>query len=316
MNTAQKVAALAINTLKIDDNGAVPMKKSKLKAVDPKAAEPSKPKVLLFGKPGAGKTWGSLDFPNVYFIDSEGGANLDHYTDKLKKSGGVYFGPEQGSRDFATVIEEVKTLATEDHPYKTLVIDSISEIYNDEIAKEQKRLGDKDAFGASKKPATALSRELISWVKKIDMNVIIIAHEKAEWFKGEQVGSTFDAFDKIEYILHLALQIAKQGDSRVARVKKSRLQGFPDGSVFPWGYAEFAERYGRDVIEKKGTAVKLATTEQLKELKELLEVVKISEAQIEKWLSAADVSKFEDMDEKTLASLLTHIKTKIAKGGK
>jgi hypothetical protein len=69
-----------------------PKAKSKLKAVAPKAAEPSKPKMLIFGKPGVGKTWTSLDFPNVYYVDTEGGADLAHYTDKLEKSGGVYFG--------------------------------------------------------------------------------------------------------------------------------------------------------------------------------------------------------------------------------
>ena len=67
---------------------------SKLRAVDPKAASPSKPKILIFGKPGVGKTWTSLDFPSVYYIDTEGGADLNHYTDKLKKAGGVYFGPD------------------------------------------------------------------------------------------------------------------------------------------------------------------------------------------------------------------------------
>ena len=77
--------------------------RSRLKAVAPKAAEPSKPKVLIFGKPGVGKTWQALDFPSVYYIDTEGGADLAHYTDKLERSGGVYRarllqgGPDQGA---------------------------------------------------------------------------------------------------------------------------------------------------------------------------------------------------------------------------
>src|SRR5664280_1663930 len=80
--------------------GAKPM--TKLKAKDPKTTEPSKPKILIFGKPGVGKTWFSLDFPSVYYIDTEGGADLAHYTAKLIKSGGVYMGPEDGSLDFPT----------------------------------------------------------------------------------------------------------------------------------------------------------------------------------------------------------------------
>ena len=68
---------------------------SKLKAIAPKAAEPSKPKMLIYGKPGVGKTWAALDFPSVYYMDTEGGADLEHYTDKLLAAGGMYFGPEQ-----------------------------------------------------------------------------------------------------------------------------------------------------------------------------------------------------------------------------
>jgi hypothetical protein len=92
--------------------------RSRLKAVAPKHAEPSKPKVLIFGKSGVGKTWTSLDFPSCYYIDTEGGADLAHYTAKLEVAGGVYLGPDQGSTDFATIIEQVKALATERHPYR------------------------------------------------------------------------------------------------------------------------------------------------------------------------------------------------------
>ena len=54
-------------------DGMTPKRVSRLKAVAPKAAEPSKPKMLLFGKPGIGKTWFSLDFPACYYIDTEVG---------------------------------------------------------------------------------------------------------------------------------------------------------------------------------------------------------------------------------------------------
>ena len=59
-----------------------PARKSKLLAVAPETVEPKKPKVLIFGAAGVGKTWTSLDFPGVYYIDTEGGADLDHYRAK------------------------------------------------------------------------------------------------------------------------------------------------------------------------------------------------------------------------------------------
>lgn len=292
---------------------AVTKKPSKLSAVDPKVAEPSKPKVLIFGKAGVGKTWSSLDFPNVYYIDSEGGATRNHYTDKLSKSGGAYFGHEQGSMDFETILGQVQALATEDHQYKTLVIDSITKVFNAEIAKEAERLGDKDAFGASKKPAIAYMRRLINWLSRIDMNVILIAHEKAMWEGGEQNGFTYDAWDKLEYELDLSMQIVKVADKRLAKIRKSRLIGFPDGSTLPWSYADFAERYGREVIEKQGEKITLASIEQLKAVSDLLEVVKLQEGTKEKWFTAAGVTSFEEMDTQKIQKIINLLKERMPK---
>lgn len=289
---------------------AKPKTKSKLGAVDPKAAEPSRPKITIFGKPGVGKTWGALDFPSVYYIDTEAGADLAHYTDKLKKSGGVYFGREQGSQDFATIIEQVKALATEEHPYKTLVIDSLSKVFNLEINKEAERLGDKDGFGASKKPAVRMSSTLIRWLDKLDMNVILICHEKPEWSKGEQIGFVPDAHEKLEYELHLCLRITKEGESRRAYVKKTRLVQFPDGSKFDWSYEEFAKKAGRNILEAGAKQIVLATPEQVKELNDLLEIIKMPEDTIEKWLKKANAEKFEEMESATINSCINLMKTK------
>jgi hypothetical protein len=289
------------------------MSRSKLKAVDPKAAEPSKPKILIYGKPGAGKTWTSLDFPNVYYIDTEGGADLAHYTDKLKASGGVYMGPEQGSLDFAEVIDQIQALATEQHPYKTVVIDSISKLFNTEIAREGERLdktGTKNEFGKDKIPAVRMMKRLISWLTRLDMNVILIAHEKAEWKNGEQVGDTFDCWDKLEYELHLCLNIIKAGPNRLARIRKTRLTGFPDASTFPWSYAEFSQRYGKDIIEKQAKAIELATPEQIAELNRLLDTIKLPDGLTDKWLNAANAESFADMDKDKLEACIQAVKTK------
>jgi GTPase SAR1 family protein len=76
-----------------------------LRAVAPTQIEPSRPKIVLFGKPGVGKTFGALDFPQPYYIDTEGGAKQDQYRKKLIASNGGYLGPDQGSREFSTVVD-------------------------------------------------------------------------------------------------------------------------------------------------------------------------------------------------------------------
>jgi hypothetical protein len=295
-----------------------------LLAVAPESVQPQKPKVLIFGPAGVGKTWTALNFPNVFYCDHEGGADLDHYREKLKRSNGGYFGPEQGSLDFETVIGQVQALATETHPYKTIVFDSITKLFNNAISEESERIiakGNKDEFGASKKGPVRQMAQLLRWTNRADMNAIFIAHETALWGlndKGqrEQVGVTFDAWPKLEYELHFVLRISKIGmgenAKRFAHVGKSRLTGFPEGSRFDWSYDEFAERYGRDVIEKQVQAVVLASPEQVGEVKRLLEIVKLPEGTTEKWFKAASVESWDEMDAEKIEKCIATLKEKLS----
>lgn len=294
-------------------------KRSKLAAIAPKAAAPSKPKVLIYGKPGVGKTWSALDFPSVYYIDTEGGADLAHYTDKLAASGGVYLGPKEGSLSFETIIDQVKALATEQHPYRTLVIDSVTKLFNVAIADEAERIeaaGKKNEFGADKKPAVGNMRRLVAWLTRLDMNVILIAHAKPEWTlvgaAREQTGETFDCWDKLEYELHLCLYIAKNGPRRTAKVRKTRLLGFPDAEVFDWSYDGFADRYGREVIEGTVQALVLADADLVAEVVRLTGIVKLPEGTIEKWFTAAGVQSWAEMDAERVTKAVTYLQGMLA----
>jgi len=296
------------------------MAKSKLLAVAPDKVEPKKPKVLVYGVAGVGKTWTSLDFPNVFYIDTEGGADLDHYRAKLKASGGVYLGPDQGSLDFETVIGQVEALTTEKHPYKTIVFDSITKLFNTAITDEQQRLGDKDAFGASKKGPVRQMNRLVRWINKCDLNVVMIAHEKDLYGlvngSREAIGRTFDAYEKLEYDLHFVLRITKLGKGnnakRVATIGKSRLVGFVEGDTFEWNYAEFAARYGKDVIENEVKPIVLATAEQVAEIGRLIEALNFPPETVQKWLNAAAAETFAEMEADKIAACIKSLKDKAA----
>ncbi len=272
-------------------------KPSKLKGRDPSSVEPSKPKIVIFGLPGSGKSWSAIEFPNVFYVDTESGVDLDHYRKKLKDAGGLYFGPEDGSLDFPTVLEQVQALATEDHDRKTLVIDSLSKLYNNQIVLTQEKMakaGIEDAFGASKKEAIGYMRRLVAWINKLDLNVVLVHHQKSQWKDGKEVGMTFDSWEKLEYELHLVLRIAKSGPDRRAYVGKSRLAQFPEGESFPWSFTEFAKRYGADVIGRAAVKQNLATEEQRKQYADLLLKVKIPADTLDKWNAAVpDVALLE-----------------------
>lgn len=289
---------------------------SKLKAKDPKTAEPSKPKMVLFGPSGVGKTWFSLSFPSVYYIAPEDGASRAHYTDRLKASGGVYMGQEDGALDFETVIEQLKALGSEKHAFKTVVIDSITKLFNTAVASEAERLGDKNAFGADKKPAIAYMRRLVAAVSRLDMNVLLIAHEKAEWGQDEkgqrvELGKVPDCWDKLIYELDLAFLAQKRGASRVAVTKKSRLLGFPEGESFKLDFAEFSTRYGKDIIEKEVVPIALATPEQVAEINRLVDLLKVDSTTTGKWLEKANAETFAEFNTNQAESVIKNLNSKI-----
>jgi hypothetical protein len=288
-----------------------------LKAKDPKKAKLKKPKILIFGPPGVGKTWGALDFPRVYYIDCEGGATLDHYTDKLKASGGVYLGPEDGANDFDVVLDQVKALATSKHPYGTLVLDSYSKLYSTRIAEqfevmEGKQNFDPDkTFGREKKPAISKTRQMIAWFDRLDMNAILICHQKDVWADGKVVGHTFDGYEKLEYELDLVLQIQKVGQARKAKVGKCRLKQFREQEVFDWNYTTFATKYGKEVIEAASVPVEPASAEQIRVIEQLSSIVRLDDEIRVKWFEKAGVDAWGEMDATTIQTCIDHLKSKL-----
>lgn len=302
---------------------------TKLKARDPAEVKPGKIKGLVFGAGGSGKTFFGLSFGAPYYIDTEGGADLAHYQARLKASGGKYMGPDDGSNDFTVLMEQVQALATEQHGFRTLVIGSITKIYQSCIANESERLGEKDAFGASKKPAIAQMRRLVNWVQRLDMNVWFEAHETSEWGVNpksglrEEIGKVADVWDKLSYELDLSLWFVKRGNSRLAIVRKSRLVGFPDADQF-WlqengtdvGYRNFAERYGKDFIEGPVVPITLATSDQVAEINRLLDAVRVERSDVEKILNRANAETWSELNTVQAQATITWLQKKVAPSGK
>lgn len=298
---------------------------SKLKAKKPEEVQPGKSKVLLWGPPGAGKTWLALNFPVPYFIDTEGGADLKHYMRKLKASGGGYLGPEDGSNDLDIIIGQVRALATESHPYKTLVIDSLTKPYDTALGSEKEawtsRYGDKKDYGSTKQKPLQKLRTLLALVDKIDMNVLLIAHAALDWDAKEEGKDPrkADIWDKVIHDLDLALRIEHVNQGiRNAVVTKSRLEGFPEFSRFPLqekdkdvGYQNFAERYGRDFIEADVKPIALASPEQVAEIERLAEVVTGGSESLVKALSKAEVDSVSEFTQDQATKVIEWFHKKI-----
>jgi hypothetical protein len=285
-----------------------------LKGKKPEIVIPGKPKLLLSGAPGVGKTLFSLGFDRPYFIDCESGATRSQYMDKLVKSNGLYMGKEDGAQDFPTVIEQVKTLATTKHEYSTLVIDSFSKLYNLTAAIAEEKVG--NAYGADKKEAQKPTRQLQLWLDRLDMVVILVCHSKSEWKNGQPTGlSTYDGYDKLSYDLDLWLEATITGKKRSFVVRKSRIEGFEIGNSYPLEYPVFADLYGKDIIEKPSVPTVLATPDQITEAKRLVALFNLSDEDQVKALKKYDVDTFEELTDVQIKQIIDNLTKKIT-GGK
>jgi hypothetical protein len=278
--------------------------------------EKARPKVVFFGEAGVGKTYMSLQFPKPYYIDTEEGMKYKQYVELLNKGGGAQF----KSTDFDEILREVKALLTEKHEYKTLVIDSISKLYNNmateaalELAKrEGAKNPDGTAFSGHMKKAQTKLKALFLLLDRLDMNIVLIAHSKANWKQGECVGTTFDFHDKLAYDLDLTLEVTLFGKSkRTATVIKSRMLEFEKLSTFDFTYENFAKMYGKQYIDKDAEPEELATPEQVAELRKWIEKLSIDEKVTNKWLDKAKASKFEEMEKSKIQACIDHIKKDI-----
>lgn len=259
----------------------------------PDTIQSQRAKFMIFGAPGIGKTLTATDFPSAVLIDTEKGATQPHYVDKLRKSGAWYMGPEDGSTLIDVVTQQVEALATKAHDRKTLILDSISHLWNLTCAEKEKAVG--NSYNRDRKEAMPHFRRLFSWIDRLDMNVIIIAHEREKYEKGVSVGQTYDGPDKWDYMLDLTGRVIRQGESRKLVIIKTRLKAFPDNAIIPWTYDEFASRYGRENLEATAQVVTLAKPDQIAAFNELTRILNTPRERIEKFLAAANADSIEEL---------------------
>lgn len=277
-----------------------------LKAKKPAMIE-SRLKALFYGCAGVGKTMAAIQFPRPYIIDTEGSTNKPQYVKAIDSVDGVVL----MTVDFDEMVNEIRELLTTSHEYKTLVIDSLTLLYNDLLDKAERKVGTE--FGRHYGEANKRMKQLLNLLFRLDMNVIITAHSKNEYGANLSVlGQTFDCYKKLDYLFDLVFEIQKRGkDHRVGIVKKSRIEAFSDSDNFPFSYDEIAKRYGREVLERDAVAQELATDEQTFEIKRLIDLIKVPSETVDKWLTKSDSTCFEEMPKDAIQKCIDYLSKKI-----
>lgn len=286
-----------------------------LRGVKPKSIQ-KRLKALFYGAAGVGKTTAAINFPKPYLIDTEKGAENTQYIKTLEKNGGVIF----QTSDFDDLIKEIRSLLTEKHEYKTLIIDPLTTLYNDLLDKSaliiKSQSKDKDVtgteFGRHYAEANKKMKHLMSLLLRLDMNVIVTSHAKNEYAGNMTIiGSTFDCYKKLDYLFDLVFEIQKRGKDRVGLVKKTRIENFSDNETFPFSYSEISKRYGKEILERDAIAQELASEEQIKEIERLIELFKVPEEVWKKWLDKADSEVWSEMQKDKIQKCIDHLSNQI-----
>lgn len=153
------------------------------------------PRVLIYGVPGIGKTTLAAEAPNPIFLQLEDGtpAGLELAS----------FGEVPG---FAALMDNLKALATEQHDYQTVVLDSLTALEPmiwEETCRRH-RWNDIEAAGYGKGyvAADTVWREVLAALAKLrkepGMAICMIAHCEITRFEDPTVG----AYSRYELRLH------------------------------------------------------------------------------------------------------------------
>jgi hypothetical protein len=277
-----------------------------LRGVQPEAMK-KRLKCLVFGPAGVGKTTACLQFPKSYVIDCEKGC--ENYPNVIKKAGSVVF----GSCDIDEVHAEIKALLTEAHDYRTLVIDPITGIWNDLLDKSERKVGNE--FGRHYGEAQKVIRKINNLILRLDMNVLMTAHQKVEYGPGlVKIGDTFDAWKRYDYLFDVVLQLTKTTDGkRMASVVKQRLEpgtkGLPE--TFEWQYQNFVSFLGADSLEAKAKIEVLAPAEKVMRAQVMIDTLKIDAEDVDRWLQKANAASLTEMTEPQIDAVLVHLDKKM-----
>lgn len=277
-----------------------------LKGKKPSVNE-SRLKCMFYGAAGVGKTTAAIQFPKPYIIDTERSTSNSQYVKAIEKSGGSVF----VTSDFDEIRNEVKELLRTKHEYKTLVIDSMTLVYNDLLEKSERKIKTTD-FGRHYAEANKRMKHFIYDLLKIDMNVIITCHSKNEYGQNLSVlGTTFDSYKKLDFIFDVVFEVQKQGNNRIGIVKKTRVEGLPDQEKINFSYEEIANRYGRDILERDVIQIQMATEDQIIELEKLINLLHVDQEVCQKWLDKSKSETWSDMKEIEIEKCIQYLKDKI-----
>lgn len=278
-------------------------------------------KGLFYGDSGTGKTTLALKFPNPVVIDMEHGT--DHYADMFDFSVVHTASPNE-------VMKYIDWLASNQHDFKTLIIDPLTVYYvalqnkyaDIFMIREKKSAGYKiDYYQIQPQDWRIIKPELKKLLRKcmqLDMNLICTAHEKPVYAEGQMMKSTgektFDCDQSIKYVFDTRIRTYRTKDNQFKGViDNDRTGKLTVGSTIDLDYSIFKNSFG-DNLTKSVIPKEYITEEQTDVLKNYwLKNFKLDAAQEKRLLTRFDVEELSGLTKEQASKFIEQFKQAYAK---
>ena len=263
---------------------------------------PKRLKLFLWGDSGAGKTTLALQFPNPVVIDMEGGTEL--YGDAFNFD--VF-----RTTNADEIIDAVEWLERNKHPYRTLILDPITILWDGLqkkwsdifLVRNKRSKGYKfEFYDLQVRDWLTIKGEFKWFVRKLailDMNVIAIARAKTKYAEGEfmkVIGETFDSEKGLPYAFDTIAHMFRDKDGKfMAECPKDRANKLPATGVFEISYKLFERLYGKEVLEREAKVEVKITKEMIKKLKGQLRKLALPPDRVAKRLASYGVEHVDEL---------------------
>lgn len=207
------------------------------------------PRILIYGPEKMGKTTLASEFPSPVFVQTEDGASGDL---ELNSFGLL--------TSFGDVLDAFQSLATADHGFQTVVVDSLSSLeklaWREVCARNNVETIEKvgGGFGKGYKEADYVWAEFVEAFSYLrnerGLNIVLIGHAKTDRFDDPETQSysryELDLHDRaqallnrdVDAILLIKKDVTIKLDGTKSQIKDGAARARGDGGDTRWIYAE------------------------------------------------------------------------------
>jgi hypothetical protein len=282
------------------------------------AVKPERLVVLVAGESGTGKSFWVASLKDALIYDTDLGGGLGYLDARIQRNGSERV--EVGSYPEVMADIDRRRKAGDLKRFSWIGIDHLTTLQQEAVNRHNPTGG--EDYGKSYDKATREWRKIRHLVRVGDFSLICTAHLKSKYENQKVVGITTDASKNINADFSIVLYLQRQASGAYpsqARVEKWRRDPEdprgPLPAAFPFTIEKVFELHGGSGGGER-VEVEMATEGQVREIEGLLNVVKVDEAEVQKWFKKYGAEVWGDFPAADLDRCIKYVKGLLPKDGK